>query len=345
MTTADLMGPELVVIDAPPCTTVRPGEEIKARLLASFLPGGPPASRTLRWRFTLADSFGGERLLREDTRDVERRQWDVVPVETATCQLPDEPGLVTLAAWFEESTGQVSGRNYVQWEVAEFEVSGRASASSHGSPIHAIRFSPGSYARADWPLSRGVNGGEKSAGFGAGFFEYEIPLPAEAPAGRWELLLEAGAKQTLPRDRDQLAVRPESDLTVFSAVAKWQSGSNPNDYPQTDEVRHPSTLEVYAEGQLIHAQELPDDPADARGVLSWHHQRSTIRLEDAGSYGYIVRCELPAEIVSAARREGRLLLRLSVPEREAVGTAGGLALYGARFGRYPFGPTLLIHPE
>jgi hypothetical protein len=345
MTTADLMGPDLVVIDAPPCTTVAPGAEVKAPLLASFLPGGPAMPLTLQWRFTLTDSLGGERVLGESTYPIDRRQWEVLPVETAHCRLPQEPGLVTLSAWFEDGSGQVRGRNYVQWEVAEAESGPREGSHVSADGTHTVTFSPSSYVSAEWPLSRQVNGGEKVAGFGAGFFEYDVPLPPVSGSGCWELLLEAGAKQTLPRDQDQLAVRPESDLTIFSAVARWQSGSNPNDYPQTDEVRHPSVLEVYADERLIHTQELPDDPADARGVLSWHHQRSTIRLEDAGSYGYLVRCSLPGDIMASAQSTGRLRLRLSVPVSAAQGSAGGLALYGPRFGRYPFGPTLLFHPE
>lgn len=341
MTTTDLMGPDLVVIDAPPCATVAPGAAIAAPLLASFLPGGAPAPLALHWRFTFSDSLGGERMLESGSRGIERRQWEVVPVDSVSCRLPQETGLVTLAAWLEDGSGEVSGRNYVQWEVTGAE----GSVDTGGESTRAVRFAPSSFTRAEWPLAREVNSGEKVAGFGAGFFEYEVPLPPAPGPGRWELLLEAGAKRTLPRDQDQLAVRPESDLTIFSAVAKWQSGSNPNDYPQTDEERHPSILEIYAGGRLIHTQELPDDPADARGVLSWHHQRSTVRLEDAGSYGYLVRCPVPDDVMAAARTEGRLRLRLAVPESAAEGSAGGLALYGPRFGRYPFGPTLLFHPE
>jgi hypothetical protein len=53
---------------------------------------------------------------------------------------------------------------------------------------------------------------------------------------------------------------------------------------------------------------------------------------------------IPPEIVAAALEEGVLRLRLAVPQSEATGDAGGLSLYGARFGRYPFGPTLLFSP-
>ena len=116
------------------------------------------------------------------------------------------------------------------------------------------------------------------------------------------------------------------------------------EWEMTDETPFPSAVTVRVNGELAGRYELDDDPADHRGILSWHHQRSTTRLEDAGSYGYMVRCELPADLVAEALRDGLLRLRLAVPAEAVVEDAGGLALYGARFGRYPLGPTLLFHP-
>src|SRR5207253_1306689 len=136
--------------------------------------------------------------------------------------------------WFEDSEGGARGRNYVQWVVSPPEgVKSPVSRRLDGTWL--IPFAPASHVRADWPLIRQVNEGAKVSGLGSGSFDYEVPLPpdlnAEQP-GRCELLLEAGARRTLPRDRDRLNLRPESDLTIFSAVAQWESGSNPNDYPQ-----------------------------------------------------------------------------------------------------------------
>jgi hypothetical protein len=70
--------------------------------------------------------------------------------------------------------------------------------------------------------------------------------------------------------------------------------------------------------------ELPDDPADSRGVLSsvaeYHH----------GSYGYLVR----RSVAAAGGAEIRLVFE--VP-------AEGLSIYGESMGRYTFDPTIFIH--
>ncbi|MCB0551812.1 MAG: hypothetical protein KDD19_29875, partial [Phaeodactylibacter sp.] len=84
--------------------------------------------------------------------------------------------------------------------------------------------------------------------------------------------------------------------------------------------------------------ELPDDPADHRGILSWHAQLKDRRLREAGSYGYLMQATIPKEALKEAARTGVLVLRLAVEE----GLPGGLAVYGAEFGRYPLEPTVVL---
>ena len=82
----------------------------------------------------------------------------------------------------------------------------------------------------------------------------------------------------------------------------------------------------------------PDDPADSRGILSWHAQPHDGRLYEAGSYGQLLRVPLPDGALAAAERAGAVIVRLEVDEA----LPGGLAIYGARFGRYPVDPTVLF---
>ena len=83
---------------------------------------------------------------------------------------------------------------------------------------------------------------------------------------------------------------PESIYYLFVASAKakrqrvdWPERTNRQDYPQTDAARpFSSTLAVSFNGRLIERLTLPDDPADARGVLS-----HLARVEH-GSHGELV---------------------------------------------------------
>ena len=83
---------------------------------------------------------------------------------------------------------------------------------------------------------------------------------------------------------------------------------------------------------------LPDDPADSRGVLSWNAQPYDRTLHEAGSYGQLLRVPLRAAALAESARTGVIVIRLDV----SAALPGGLAVYGARFGRYPIDPSVVF---
>jgi predicted transcriptional regulator len=106
----------------------------------------------------------------------------------------------------------------------------------------------------------------------------------------------------------------------------------------TDTVAFPSQVRVRVNGIVAGTFTLPDDPADHRGILSWHAQPRDKKLREAGSYGYLVQATLPAEALSVAAQSKEIVIRLEVDSA----LSGGLALYGERFGRYPLDQTLVF---
>ena len=96
----------------------------------------------------------------------------------------------------------------------------------------------------------------------------------------------------------------------------------------TDEKLFPSTLTVLAEGEKVFEQQLPDDPADCNGVLSWHYQTRDRYLDEAGSYGYLMIVPIGGEALKKAKEKGKLRVELKCD-------AGGLAIYGRNAGRFP----------
>ncbi len=112
-------------------------------------------------------------------------------------------------------------------------------------------------------------------------------------------------------------------------------GKNPNAYPMTDALQNPSALRIFVNGVSAGTFDLPDDPADHRGILSWLAQPRDKRLYEAGTYGYLIQASLPAR---ALVQDRELLIRLEVDDS----LSGGLAIYGEHFGRYPLGPTLVF---
>jgi hypothetical protein len=95
---------------------------------------------------------------------------------------------------------------------------------------------------------------------------------------------------------------------------------------------------VRVNGSIAGRRKLSDDPADSRGILSWHAQPHDGHLYEAGSYGQLLRVSIPAAAIAQGARTGEMIVRLEVNDS----LPGGLAIYGARFGRYPVDPTILF---
>ena len=114
--------------------------------------------------------------------------------------------------------------------------------------------------------------------------------------------------------------------------------ANPNSYPMTGETKFPSAVTVRVNGALAGRWDLADDPADSRGILSWHSQLRDHKLREAGSYGQLLRVPIPAEALASAAKAGEVVVRLEVSDA----LPNGLAIYGSKFGRYPVDPTVLF---
>ena len=81
---------------------------------------------------------------------------------------------------------------------------------------------------------------------------------------------------------------------------------NPNSYPMTDTYKYPSMVRIRVEGESVGTFFLEDDPADHRGILSWFSQPQNRKLNEAGSYGYLIKASVPKELIET-RQQIKLL--------------------------------------
>ena len=126
-----------------------------------------------------------------------------------------------------------------------------------------------------------------------------------------------------------------TDIDFMVGGGTYDHCSNTNSYAQTDERRHQSYVSVSVNGKGCGGRVLEDDPADHRGALSWFAQGKERRLDEAGSYGYLVEIDVSKELLRAGEP---VTVRMEVPS----GMRGGLAIYGRNSGRYPLDPTLVF---
>jgi hypothetical protein len=320
MSVADLNGADFVGLDCPPCQTLAPGGAFSAPVFISHWDRRPLENARLCWRLSATNRFGELRVINEGQRPVTPVQYGVTDADILEARLPEEPCLLTAAVWLENGDGSIRARNYVN-------VDGFVHGHGHEhdrSAGYALIFRPGDFADTSWPTPMLGPKGQKFGASGAGWVEYAVPLPhgvhAGAATGLW-LLFEAGARTAANR-------------------LGWKRIGQPSDrnYPQTEARKLASDLVVTVNGIRLGALRLPDDPADARGVLSIHLNENF----EYASHGFLHKLEADAETaqrILAASTSGEIKIRFEVPR---TGRAGGLNLYGARMGAFPVDPTLII---
>ena len=340
MTLRDLHSPLYIAVGDPDLSrSARPGERVDVPLYASFLTANPALSDSLVLRAELRgwNALGEEKTYGSYTRRVPYRAWMSEALPPLPVTMPNERAVAVLAVRLEDRSGSVVQRNFTTF-IIDADVPPTATLAD-GKRVRVVQVPATAASDARWSLKQWtVLDDRKMNGAGSGFFEYRIPWPKDldpSAVASAVFLVEASAKRLNGRDRD----------TTLTQGGDYMRGGgfhdrsrNPNSYPMTSEAKFPSAVTVRVNGHLAGRWKLDDDPADSRGILSWHSQPRDGRLHEAGSYGQLLRVPLPAEAIPQASRAGEVVVRLEVDDA----LPGGLAIYGARFGRYPLDPTVLF---
>ena len=318
MSVVDLHAPAYLPLDRELCRSFAPGDTYTVPVDISLVTDAYAGRRaTLAWQMRYLDQRG--RLVETGWRDVPLRDatlksWQLGRLADVPVSMPNAPACGTIN--FALAVGGTTiARNFQCFSV----LAGGATAVPSST----------SWSLGEWTAMEG----EKRCGAGSGYFEYAFDKSATRAVFRAEV----STKRLNGKDAgDNLKFKSDMELMVGGGT--HDRSKNPNSYPMTSSVKHAGAVRVYANGVLVKTIQLPDDPADSRGILSWMSQKrapgrgeQSQTLDEAGSYGYLVEAEIPKSVLDSA--EDRVVVRL-----EAEKT--GLAVYGERAGRYPFGPHL-----
>ena len=266
--------------------------------------------------------------------------------EPVPVKLPEETAIMIFAVSLKDSQGNILQRNFVP-----FRIEGKSPEK-----VRIISQSPSSFNNASWSIKQlSPQKGRKVWGMGTGFFEYEFPLPDDLDTSKLSSVeFRAELSARYPQEKYlEKGVAESIGMTVVSDKGTIP-GYGQNSYPQTDEKTFSSTVVITANGQQIAETLLPDDPADHRGLLSWmnqepgwewgssDHSRRWL-LDEAGSYGYLVKAHLDKTTIQKALKTRKVIIRLQVNDSDAK--HGGLSVYGRESGRFPLDPSIIIKPE
>jgi hypothetical protein len=311
------------------CKTVKGGETFSVPLFISVMSGKSVKGDQLFLEYSVDffDKTGETKTLTTGKTSISYQPWMQKSLDPLPVKVPDMPGLGLVKLILKDSEGQILHHNFIHF-VAQ---SNQQTSKTTIVEVQPKDFKKSSWSQKSWVVLDGL----KVNGAGSGFFEYEIPMSdAINLSGMKEayVLFEASAKQLFDKDKDQSFDKNQD----YMLGAKVSPHKNPNAYPMTDEKQFPSVINVYINGKKTKTVQLPDDPADHRGILSWHNQLQDKKLREAGSYGYLVKVPVSKADLKNAAGKGFLLVRIQTEGD------GGVAIYGENFGRYPINPSVVI---
>ncbi|GGH10738.1 glycoside hydrolase family 2 protein [Paenibacillus segetis] len=325
MTIADLHSPDFIVLDAPPCQTLFYGEKTIVPLLrSSFSDQYHGQQLQVKWELWY-DDLGVRTVEACGNMQVDWDGYGVSSLSSLSLTMPAREAVAVLAVSLVNDANHTIMRNFITYDVRSGKADGVIGPQSGCIQIPVSSYTEQTF-KQQWESIQGA----KVSGGGEGHFIYEVTLPdpAEQTLIRdIEIIFEASSKRLLARNIEGGKVNDMGIGAMHGADAMVEY--NPNTYYMTDEEVHPSRLNLLIDGKAIGSFDLPDDPADARGVLSWHYQPVQNKLDEAGSYGYLCKMRIPVQLTAELNfsRTFRLELQAEV---------GGVALYGRNAGRYPF---------
>jgi hypothetical protein len=322
------------------------GESIRIPVGISSVTNKIPGNLKIEYALYGWDQKGERFVWKNGEIPAKAEPFTFVPLVPVSVILPMETSVMIFAVTLKDGEGNILQHNFVP-----FRVEGKSP-----SDVIIVSRPPSAFADAKWSIRQfAPQQGRKVWGMGSGFFEYEFTFPRSIDTGRIasvEFRAELSARYPQEKYLEE-GVAEGIGMTVVSNKGTTP-GYGKNSYPQTDQKPYSSMVVIYVNGKKSSETILPDDPADHRGLLSWMNQEpgwawgSKDRskrwlLDEAGSYGYLVKVPLSKDDIKKAVETGKIVIRLQVDE---VGSSqGGLSVYGKESGQFPLDPSIIIKPE
>ena len=296
---------DFIAIDYPPGTTVAPGDAIKADIYASHFSHKTITGTTLHWQLDTMSATGHvTRGNVSGSVEIPFPQYQVQHVHHLELRIPDvHPAVGTLHVWVTDHSGTVVARNFINFEHF---VAATPTIESGDSGTVRLNYTPGNISESAWDES--TTSEQLFSAIGSGYVEYEVSLPES-------------------RGWVTQSLRDVAEIALIFEASSCYGGAR-----QTEPEKYPSDVTISVNGVEIDTIRIPDCPADTRGVLSYIHG-------EPGIYGYLHNVKVDPSLILNGKA-GALTVRYEV--KADAEAKGGFALYGARRGRYPTGPQLLI---
>ncbi len=334
MTVADFQSLYYICPEKYLYTVNKPGEWVDLSFYGSFMTDRNPGNMTLETEMVGYDCLGRFRTFDKYSGEIKFSPWCSRTVATQKVHVPEDNGLYWLRTVLKDASGKELHHNFTIFRVKD----GKTPVPEDSA---VITFAPSSVTAKEWSQGdASIFDGLKVDGFGNGWFEYTVKLPKDIDLEKVtsaQLVFEASAKEKFGKDKEG----NEASGDYMLGKGTFDHCKSLNSYAMTDSTLWPSTVVVSVNGKEIGSADLADDPADHRGILSWGAQPRQPFMREAGSYGELVKIDVPLSALPAQEilSTRTVVIRFTVP---AEAGEGGLAIYGKDFGRYPLDPMIIL---
>jgi hypothetical protein len=311
------------------CTDVKTGQTAEVPVRLSIMTDKVPTEEVdLKLNLYGWNSIGEQITVHEETQKLMLQPWVQRDLKPLSVKMPEWPGLLVYSMQLVDQKGELLHSNFVTFKVEGLEKN-----------PDKITFSPASFKSQNWSQKQwNILDGLKVNGAGTGYFEYAVEVPEGLDLKSYQqatLMIELSSKPLNGKDRENNEQR-SSDYMRGKGL--HDPSANPNSYPMTDVYQNATSVVISVNGTKVAEELLMDDPADHRGILSWHAQLRDRKLREAATYGYLVKVPLEKPLIDQLSETDTITVRLEVDEE----SNGGLAIYGKDFGRYPLDPTIIF---
>lgn len=317
ITLADLQGEEFPVLDCPPYQRVEAGSRIRIPVLLSHWSERKGLKMRLSADGLTVDGRPWSCWIAPEERKVLAKPFTVTPVGDFDIALPDANGLLNIVVEVLARNKRL-GANYCVLDV-------RGAASWSESNQYAVSFPVNSFSTFTFDpalLAAFSERPGKIFGHKTGYVEYHLRLPEDLHADdiiACRLMAEIGSKADVER-------------------LDWPARRHRDDCPQTDGRAWPSDVTISINGAPCAVVRVPNEFADARGVLShvahYHHGSSGVLADVVFDDAAL------ASVKKSLACNRMVTLRFEVaPDAKHQ---GGVALYGNDMGAWPSDPTLVF---
>lgn len=316
MTVCDLHSADYLGYDYAPMTEQKCGSKVNIPLfVSSFTDKNHGKNMSVKWEVITDNAIEPRKTTDCGYVNISYTKYGKTDLQNLSISMPDYNAIVITALYLIDEKGETVMRNFLLFNCVKEE---------ENQNISFVQFNYNGFKKVI-PLQQG----HKINCIGSGELSFEIDKK-DFNNEPIELIFEASSKQELTKDKDS-EKNKISDMELFFGYS-IDRGANRNSFYMTDDELFGSSIEIYAENIKINEYELPDNPADSSGCLSWLYQKTDDLLDEAGSYGYLVRAAINSNILDTLPEIFKIKIKVN---------DGGISLYDSKSGRYPIGMRMI----